>query len=305
MHYTVLRIVLLLFLPISAWILYSWSFETLKIGSVELPKIDKIELLHLSMPTPSEAPIIAKPVLPPQKKIPEIAVVEKNADINDSINNEANNANNKTLAIEDAEVISQNKTKAIDEAEAISETEVIAQATPITCDENSSNSPEIKSNKERIFVLGDSMGQGVAYGLAQVKQRYPINFNSIAKCSTTTYYWLAYSKLEEKITAYKPTVIWVILGANEWNGVNSSTKVRILKIHKRLEKLGIKTYWITPPVSNATAFYGMIHDVYGNMTYDSRFLSLPRGPDHIHPTLQGYVTWTKEILSTLNIKKIK
>lgn len=305
MHYTIFRIVLLLFLPISTWIFYSWSYETYKIANVELPKIDKIELLHLSIPLPSVVPIVAKSALPLQKKAPIIAVIENKPDTNTSISNETKNTNNKPIVIEDTEVLTKNTIKVISEDEPTKETEEITQANPIPFDENSSNTSEIKSGKERIFVLGDSMGQGVAYGLAQVKQRYPIDFNSIAKCSTTTHYWLAYSKLEEKIIAYKPTVIWVILGANEWNGVNTSTKVRILKIHKRLEKLGIKTYWITPPVTKATAFYGIVHDVYGNMTYDSRFLTLPRGPDHIHPTLKGYVTWTKEILSTLNIKKIK
>jgi len=163
---------------------------------------------------------------------------------------------------------------------------------------------KIEVGCERFFVMGDSMGEGITLGLGQMKKKYPIDFMSIAKHSTTTHYWLNYSGLEGKILAYKPTMILIVLGTNEYNGVGSSTKLRILKLHNRLEKLGIKTVWITPPVAKSTQFYEMVHDVYGEMVYDSRLLDVPRGRDHIHPTMQGYVRWTSDILSSLSAKKI-
>jgi hypothetical protein len=259
MYGAIFRIFFLLFLPISFWIIYSWSLQTFQIASVELPKMDKIELLRLS-PTSSKSTFELPPQPKPIKKVLSVsAVLDKN--------------------------ISNTKPK-----------------TPITKKYKTKVTPIIAGNM-RLFILGDSMGEGVTLGLGEMKKKYPIDFMSIAKCSTTTHYWLGYSGLEEKILAYKPTIILIVLGTNEWNGVGSSTKLRILKIHNRLEKLGIKTLWITPPVAKSTQFYEMVHDVYGERVYDSRFLDVPRGRDHIHPTMQGYIRWTSDILASLNIKK--
>ena len=294
MYYAILRIFLLLFLPISVWLVYSWSFQIFQIATVELPKFDKVELLHLSLQ--ASTPSVVKPIVISKKIVIEETIIPKIIDTNISTSNEANVTKNKSKEAGEADiriVLIQNIPDPV--------------SAPITADteDNSTEKNDTKSQKVRIFLLGDSMGQGVAYGLGQIKRHYPIAFISIAKCSTTTHYWLAYSKLEEKISTYKPTVIWIVLGTNEWNGVGSSTKLRILKLHNRIDKLGIKTVWITPPVSKANKFCGMVHDVYGDMMYDSRFLTLPRGHDHIHPTPNGYVTWTKEILCAHNIKKIK
>jgi hypothetical protein len=221
---------------------------------VDFPKIDKIELLRLSHPTPVQT----------VKAVQKIVIVEKN--VSDT-----------NLSLPKRCVAIKKKAKKL----------AIA-----------SNS-NINMSNERLFVIGDSMGEGITLGLGTMKKKYPIEYMSIAKCSTTTHYWLNYSGLEGKILAYKPTVILIVLGTNEWNGVGSATKLRILKLHNRIEKLGIKTLWVTPPVAKSTPFYEMVHDVYGEMVYDSRFLDVPRGHDHIHPTMQGYIRWTCDILSSL------
>jgi hypothetical protein len=159
------------------------------------------------------------------------------------------------------------------------------------------------SNKIKIFLIGDSMGEGVAYGLSHIKRKYPIEFQSIAKSSTTTYYWNSYTALDKKILDYNPNVVMIILGTNEWNGVNSSTKLRIMKLHKQLEDLGVQVVWVTPPVKKASKFFDIVHDIYGVFTYDSRNLNVPRGPDHVHPTPKGYIVWSRQILASLNIKE--
>jgi lysophospholipase L1-like esterase len=91
----------------------------------------------------------------------------------------------------------------------------------------------------------------------------------------------------------------VILGTNEWNGVNNGTKLRIMQLHDRLEKLDVSSIWITPPVPNSDQFYEMVRDVYGDNAYDFRNIDLPRGPDNIHPTIKGYIVWSKAILLNL------
>jgi hypothetical protein len=167
-----------------------------------------------------------------------------------------------------------------------------------TSDLNASNLA-LDLNNEKIFILGDSMGEGIAYGMQSIKKSYHLDVQSIAKCSTTTLYWMKNHELEAKIQTYKPKIVLVILGTNEWNGVNNGTKLRIMQLHDRLEKLDVSSIWITPPVPNSDQFYEMVRDVYGDNAYDFRNIDLPRGPDNIHPTIKGYIVWSKAILLNL------
>ena len=271
-----LRIFLLLFVPVSFWITYSFLPETYSLLEFELPKMEKIELISYSLQQPTKEKEMVSPIY-----------VAKNEIVTESI--EKNSSTTTHAQKKQDTLLKENAT--FEESTSNS----------IQLDFNTSDINKT-SNFYKILVLGDSMGEGIAYGLNKLKHKYPIKIKSLAKSSTTTYYWNAYPSLEKDINNYAPDVVMIVLGTNEWKVVGSKTKLNIMKIHSKIQKLGIKSIWITPPVSKSTKFYETVYDVYGDFTYDSRTLDVPRGSDCIHPILSGYMIWSKQILASIGIK---
>ncbi len=277
---SLIRIFFLLFLPIFFWAGYSFYPNNLQLLSYELPKMEKVELLSYSVTHQK------------QSHKSEQIVCKK-------------------------EIIVQNKNQAVGENE-IEKTKGAIQVTSlvsnIQIEPNEAKKQKIAIDLEdmllenntsqlKVLVLGDSMGEGIAYGLSQLKKRYPIRYKSFAKASTTTFYWNSELLKNKEIENFAPDIVLIALGTNEWNGVGSATKLRILKIYNKLESMGLKSVWVTPPVCDANKFYEMVYDVYGNHTYDSRMINLPRGPDKIHPTMKGYITWADDILQAVQVRQ--
>jgi hypothetical protein len=276
MLFKIIRIFLLLFVPMGIWVVYSWDDASF----LNLPKIDKVELLKLTY-------------MPPQETVQKTITIKK---IVKNIHVDINTSSTRSIQ-------ENNETCKVDFNTSMIHKTYVVKKTDVDTNENNNTDKNDSSTaiamNERVFIIGDSMGEGLAYGMENIKNSFHLKVKSIAKCSTTTYFWLADQELESKIEAFKPTLILVALGTNEWNGVSNGTKLRIMKIHNRLAKLDINTVWVTPPVPKSTQFYNMVHETYGDSIYDSRFIDLPRGPDKIHPTLKGYITWSKKILYTL------
>lgn len=291
----IFKIFLLLFLPIFFWALYSFLPVTYTLCIFELPKMEKIELLSYSLNVKNESISNLKTICNP--------VPSYNSDINESASDK-NNTNmikmSVVIANENLESNVSSKSNQNNET-AISNSMQSQQKICVDLDntlESNNSSKVIK-----ILVIGDSMGEGIAYGLSRLKNKYPIKFKSLAKSSTTTFYWNSELLQNKNIELFSPDIVLIALGTNEWNGVGSATKLRIMKIYNKLQAMGLKSIWITPPVTKSTKFYEMVHEVYGELTYDSRMLNVPRGPDKIHPTLNGYISWTNDILTAVNIKR--
>lgn len=273
------RVFILLFLPMALWVLYSWSLEPFSYGSWELKKIDKIELIRLL----NEESV--KPVVVCEYNETKVSELNTTQELVTDVNQTLNEKNNSKVDLTSQKNLLVESNVSLNEAN-------------VSCKTLSSN-----EGKERIFVFGDSMGEGIAMGLSRLKKEFNFTYRSIAKCSTTTQYWLNYALLEEQISAYKPTVIFIVLGTNEWNNVTSATMVRMIKLRKRLEPLGIEIRWITPPVADSKKFYDVVHDVFGESVYDSRLIQIPRGEDHVHSTPHGYEIWSRHILMSLNVPR--
>ncbi len=323
---SIVKLIGLLFLPVWFWMYYSSLNVTWSIFNIELPKNDVIELCFAEKQNKLTE---NKKLLNDSNK--SNIVVEQNQKEKDSGQSIAL-ASNKNLADENktkrdrliTQDVSQrcrqeSATTIAQNVETINSHEGNISTTQEMVGKNSSDQnlsivqnngikkkakpPEDTvdySTKSRIFILGDSMGQGVAYGLSQLKIKN-IRFKSIAKSSTTTHYWVEYDGLEEKILAFEPTVILIILGSNECVYTDAKTKIRILKLYQRLSKLNIKMVWVTPPMKKSIKFCGIVREYYGDNVYDSRTLNVPRGADKIHPTGSGYITWTKDILKSIEI----
>ena len=261
------------------WVLYSWCDATLSYGVWELKKIDKIELVKL---------------LSEEQSCGE-------CEVNDTVEPISQLENQNMITDERVVPIELNDT-----LERKSETNITIHDENISIDDHNSTVKKLplhSDTKDRIFVFGDSMGEGIAIGLSRLKKEFNFTYRSIAKCSTTTQYWLNYPSLEKEIQGYKPTVVFIVLGTNEWNNVTSATMVRMIKLRKRLEPLGVEIRWITPPVATAQKFFEVTRDVFGEDVYDSRFVQIPRGEDHVHSTPHGYEMWSRHILSSLNVPR--
>jgi hypothetical protein len=267
-----LKIFTLLFFPIFLWGLYSFLPNTYCVFSYEFPKIEKIETISFLLEENHRN----------TKQLQNLSsVVTEVQDVNKSIQIESN------TSLEQLKITTEESNTTLQKEQHI----------VIDCNNSDANSSSIL----KILVIGDSMGEGLAYGLNSLKKQYPIQIKSLAKSSTTTHYWCSTHNFQTTIEKYKPNLILIALGTNEWNGVGSATKMRIHKIHNKFQEIGIQSVWITPPVKKATQFNTMVLDVYGDSAYDSSDLNVPRGSDKVHPTLKGYTTWAKDILSSINI----
>lgn len=265
-----IRIFFLLFVPIFFWASYSFYPHTYLFSNYELPKMEKIELLGYSLNHQKQSLTIV-----------------------------ANNNKNNDLSFQNQQQETIQVTSVVSSVQP--EEEIKKQKIAIDLEENFSEDNSSKLLK--VLVIGDSMGEGIAYGLGQLKKRYPIRYKSFAKASTTTFYWNSELLKNKEIENFAPDIVLIALGTNEWNGVGSGTKLRILKIYNKLESMGLRSVWVTPPVCDATKFYEMVYEVYGQHTYDSRMLTLPRGPDKIHPTMKGYITWADDILQAVQVRR--
>lgn len=270
-----LKIFTLLFFPIFLWSLYSFFPNTYCVFNYELPKIEKVETISF----------LLEENHCDTKQLPNLS----------NIRVETKETNN-TVQIKSTSISKQPMQCSLDTNES-NTTLQKEQQLAIQFDNLDTNS----SSKIKIFIIGDSMGEGLAYGLNSLKKQYPIQIKSLAKSSTTTHYWCSAHSIQTTIENYKPNLVLIALGTNEWNGVGSATKMRIHKIYNKFQAIGIQSVWITPPVKKATQFNSMVLDVYGDSAYDSSDLNVPRGSDKVHPTLKGYTTWAKDILSSINI----
>lgn len=145
---------------------------------------------------------------------------------------------------------------------------------------------------ERVALIGDSYAVGLGPELANL---FP-DFKFEGHVGTTTAQWAAHSKAcgecGDWLTAFKPTVVVVALGAND--GV-APKKNNYQTIVKGLHGIGARVIWLEPPAgANTLAVRGVIASL-GVQTVD--LTGAPLASDGVHPT--SYVPWAKEITEAI------
>ena len=153
------------------------------------------------------------------------------------------------------------------------------------------------STVKSIFIFGDSMTSLVARRLAQYGEKNGYTVFSVTKDGATTSWWSDAPDLDEYMAQCNPDFIVVVLGANEAKISDPSTRVKF--IDRMIERFKGKPFiWIGPPhfTEEVTRYEKMLYMSLPKGTLFRTDMSLPTGPDHIHPTPAGGVIWTDSIM---------
>ncbi len=171
----------------------------------------------------------------------------------------------------------------------------------------------------RVLLVGDSLAVGMAPYFAALSKESGVAFQSLATSGTRIDQWASSAELAKLLESFQPDLILVSLGTND-SFMQSSDAATVARQKPQLEKLLAllsqwprkKDYglgaehivWIGPPTLHNPPSPGvskMIQDAAGAPLaprftyYHSERLSLPRGPDKLHPTARGYAGWAGAI----------
>jgi len=158
----------------------------------------------------------------------------------------------------------------------------------------------------RILLIGDSLGVGTAPHFAALAKEAGAEFKSIAITGSRIDQWASSKELPKILASFQPDLVLVSLGTNDaymrGPDVIAQQHAALLQLLEVLR--GRDIVWIGPPTLPAAATPGivpMIQDAAGTALaprffyFHSERLQIPRGPDHLHPTVRGYAGWAGAI----------
>ncbi len=158
--------------------------------------------------------------------------------------------------------------------------------------------PRISIDKDtRLLVFGDSMvNAGIGYFLKKRVEKVGGYGETDSIASSTAPTWDKNKRIEWLIEKTNPTVVVVVLGANEvYLPFPRATANHIKSI---VERLGDRQcVWVGPPVwKNQTGVVEVQRDNSGPCQYfDSQGVKLARQPDGIHPNYEGGRDWAAAV----------
>lgn len=161
--------------------------------------------------------------------------------------------------------------------------------------------PEKKAEPDtashRILIIGDSMLEGLNPRLAAYAKENGHTLNSVIWYSSTTKYWGESDTLRVFIRRFKPTYIFISLGANELF-VRNIAEHREGLLRNFLRQIGDIPYiWIGPP--NWKKDTGINDMIARNVPKGRFFLSngmhFDRNADGAHPTHASAALWMDSI----------
>lgn len=160
--------------------------------------------------------------------------------------------------------------------------------------------PRVRPGKSRVFLVGDSLAVGLAPHLKALFNDTGVPFAQLSKSGTRIDQWANSEVLQAKLTEFQPTIILVSLGTNdEYLPGDAIAKQRPYLAALR-ENVGVhgEVAWIGPPTlpKPSNGIVGLLKDEIPSSHYfASDQLSIPRGPDKLHPTARGYAAWAGSI----------
>jgi lysophospholipase L1-like esterase len=172
--------------------------------------------------------------------------------------------------------------------------------------------------RTRLMLIGDSHAEGLNPHLKALATDQKVPYLSGAKRGTRIDQWATSQWLTDNLAAFQPTLVLVVLGTNDayagpdvWGKEQSAYEALLHQLKtfsnvhangedpsEPLFALGAEVVWVGPPV---------LPDPYNGMAIDRAFLdqlalsaphyfhseelSIPKGPDGLHPTASGYAGW--------------
>lgn len=156
---------------------------------------------------------------------------------------------------------------------------------------------EIDENPQTILFVGDSMLEGLSPRMAAYADANGHTLYSVIWYSSTSEVWGETTKLAEYIEQFKPTYVFVSLGANELF-VRNIAERRDKFVKNIISQIGDIPYvWIGPP--NWKPDTGINDLIAKNAKKGSFFLSngmqFDRAKDGAHPTRKSACLWLDSV----------
>jgi lysophospholipase L1-like esterase len=160
--------------------------------------------------------------------------------------------------------------------------------------------PRIKKGL-RVLLIGDSLAVGTAPHYGALAKEAGVNFRSLAIVGTRIDQWANSADLAKAIQEFNPQLVLISLGTNDAFMRGDVIAKQHAALDKLIALLGDRDIvWIGPPTLPNPPTPGMvtmIQEAAGSTLapryhyFHSERLSIPRGPDGIHPTVRGYAGW--------------
>jgi hypothetical protein len=154
----------------------------------------------------------------------------------------------------------------------------------------------------KVLQVGDSFAAALGVELGKLLKHSGLRTSLETKTPSYIGDWAFGPVLRKAISDYNPDLVLITLGANEVEIPVPAQRVG--PIQRLIKSLGDRPcVWILPPLWKQDT--GLMQVIKDNakpcQVLDSSALvpSLPRGPDHIHPSTEGRVQWAAAVFDWL------
>jgi lysophospholipase L1-like esterase len=159
-----------------------------------------------------------------------------------------------------------------------------------------------------VLLIGDSMGVGMAPHFKGLAHEEGLPFETVALTGTRVDQWVNSNRLLQKLNLIRPSHVLISLGTNDaYSGktpenIHENTK----ELVEIIKEFNANPIWIgAPSLPERTGGVDLHVDnllaIRSGTPYyfDSSTLTIPRGPDDLHPTAAGYAGWAGAIWNWL------
>lgn len=158
---------------------------------------------------------------------------------------------------------------------------------------------------DKVLFLGDSLMVGKGKYFKVLAKEHGCDSLVLAKEGSTIPNWINSADLKKALSSFRPTKVIISLGTNDSRAASwtkEQHRVNALTLLSMLQQAGAQSFWILPPTlpfSNGDAGLSEVIESTGVPSFNSKRLAIPRGPDNLHPTLQGYAGWAGQVWKQL------
>lgn len=174
---------------------------------------------------------------------------------------------------------------------------------------------------DRLLLIGDSLAVGLTAPLGALASEYGVPFQALATVGTRIDQWAQSDALTQALETFQPTVVLISLGTNDAYMMGTPSQDigqrQAPFMEALLQKIESYTHqadygmgpraivWISPPTlppaaASLPSVMRLIESEHQIAFpkikprvafFPTQSLTLPRGPDGIHPVARGYAAW--------------
>lgn len=163
----------------------------------------------------------------------------------------------------------------------------------------------------RIALIGDSLAVGLGPLLGKLAQADGVVFQHEGHVGTRARQWATHAAAcghcGDWLDSMRPTLALVSLGTNDVASSMTAEAPFYAQIRDRIRALGASVLWLAPPRIERAGLVAVrkVIDGLGVTTFHTELLTIPLGPDGIHPTAAGYSAWADAIWRYLREQRVR